>query len=199
MDRIKDLLNSKETREPTGQTPNGPNHPLNQTSPVHQSESTSSTQSPSNPEPTPLLTKATEEPLSTPRPKETINQKEPTKVSTNSLLPRKTRDGKRNSSEKLSSQRTIPSHNGTQLETKLMPMLLLPNGERQMLMPCQLLPELSLIKPLKQVNLHHGINHLPTTLKKIQKRMMQKFEKLFRRNLLIKVYSELLFMVRKKR
>ena len=56
--------------------------------------------------------------------------------------------------EMLSSHRMFLHHNGTQV-------LLKPNGVRLMLMLCQLLLEHLLIKPLKQVNLHHGINHLP--------------------------------------
>jgi len=56
--------------------------------------------------------------------------------------------------------------NGIQLE------FLLPNndGVRQTLMLFQLLNKPSPTKPLKQVNLHHGINHLPRLLFKQMKK-----------------------------
>jgi len=75
------LLKLKVMKEPTGQIPNGLFH--NQTLKAHQKEYMFLTQSLINPEQILHLTKEIEEQLSTLKPKEMINQKEPIKVSTN--------------------------------------------------------------------------------------------------------------------
>jgi len=83
------------------------------------------------------------------------------------LLLKKIRDGKREISEKHSHHSINLLHNGTQLQ-------LLLNGVKPTLMLCQLPQEPLLIKPLKQVNLHNRISHLPLFVNKTQKKVKKK-------------------------
>jgi len=89
------------------------------------------------------------------------------------LLPKKTKDGKKDFSETPSNLKINQNLNGIQLETSKMltPLLLNNNGVKPTLMKCQLPQELSPTKPLKQVNLHHGINHLPISNDRMKARL----------------------------
>jgi hypothetical protein len=89
------------------------------------------------------------------------------------LLPKKTRDGKKDFSEKPSNLKITQKNNGIQLETSKMltHLSLNNNGVKPTLMKCQLPLELSPTKLLKQVNLHHGINHLPISNESMKARL----------------------------